>query len=346
MNFKNLGLLAAVMFLSFQAYSQNDTLRFNNGNDVIVGEIKEMTRGVITIETDYSDSDFKIEWEKVTEVRTDQLYTVALRNRTILTRARIQTIEPGRLRILSEDEGVQEVAVTDIVNLRQLDSSFWSKLSANVDIGYSVTKQNNLQQYNANAGIGYKTDRWILNSTYSQVRSEQDDVAPTDRMDASIRGDYQFRNSFFTGAAVNFLSNNEQLLNLRTTAQAGGGYYFVRSVAMYWNGFAGVAYNNEDYDMSPENPDMNNDRTSYEGVLGTELNMYDIGDLNFFMNVYWYPSFTEENRHRADFKMNVKYDLPLDFYISGGVTVNYDNEPVQGAADTDYVIQTGFGWEL
>ncbi len=340
------GILIIFLMVSSHALSQNDTLRFNNGDDLIVGEIKEMTRGVISIETGYSDSDFKIEWDKVTEIRTDQLYTVVLRNRVVLTSARIQMIEPGRLRILSEADGVQEVNVIDVVNMRQLDSSFWSKLSANVDIGYSLTKANNLKQYNANAGLGYKTDKWILNSTYSQVHSRQDGVDPTERMDAAIRGDYQLPNSFFTGAAVNFLSNNEQLLNLRTTAQVGGGYYFVRSLSMYWNGFAGVAYNNEDYEPSPEDPSVDNNRKSFEGVLGTELNMYDIGDLNFFMNAYWYPSLTEANRHRADFKMNVKYDLPLDFYVSAGVTINYDNEPVQGAAETDYVLQTGFGWEL
>ena len=45
-------------------FAQTDTLIFKNGN-MVVGEIKSMSRGVIQIETDYSDSDFMIEWEKV-----------------------------------------------------------------------------------------------------------------------------------------------------------------------------------------------------------------------------------------------------------------------------------------
>lgn len=31
----------------------------------MTGEIKSMNKGVLVIETDYSDSDFKIEWEKI-----------------------------------------------------------------------------------------------------------------------------------------------------------------------------------------------------------------------------------------------------------------------------------------
>ena len=38
-------------------------------------------------------------------------------------------------------------------------------------------------------------------------------------------------------------------------------------------------------------------------------------------------------------------DLPYDFYLKLGGTVNYDNKPAAGAGKTDYVVQTGFGWE-
>jgi hypothetical protein len=58
-----------------------------------------------------------------------------------------------------------------------------------------------------------------------------------------------------------------------------------------------------------------------------------------------YPSLTESGRVRADFVFDAKYDLPRDFYIQLGLTVNYDNKPVEGAEDRDYVFQTTFGWK-
>ena len=73
--------------------------------------------------------------------------------------------------------------------------------------------------------------------------------------------------------------------------------------------------------------------------------MFDVGDLNLITSIVAYPSFTETKRWRSDFIFDLKYDLPLDFYISLGVTINYDNQPVEGAAEFDYVAHTGFGWE-
>ena len=35
-----------------------------------------------------------------------------------------------------------------------------------------------------------------------------------------------------------------------------------------------------------------------------------------------------------------------DIYIRGGITLNYDNRPVAGAPETDYVLQTAVGWSL
>ena len=58
-----------------------------------------------------------------------------------------------------------------------------------------------------------------------------------------------------------------------------------------------------------------------------------------------YPSITVANRWRVDWTLDFKYDLPLDFYIKLGGSLNFDNHPSDGSSKTDYVIQSGFGWE-
>ena len=73
--------------------------------------------------------------------------------------------------------------------------------------------------------------------------------------------------------------------------------------------------------------------------------MFDIGDLSLLTKAMAYPSITEAGRWRADFNFDMNYDLPLDFYIKLGFSLNYDNRPVEGASETDYVLHTGFGWE-
>lgn len=326
------------------AKAQTDTIFFNE-NNIIVGEVKEMNRGVLTIETDYSDSDFKIEWEKVKQFKSKQHFNIALSDRRNIQHVEINSITNGKI-ALSGEAGGEILDIEDIVYLRQLKEDFWSKLSASIDIGYTLTKANNQEQFNTRSSLGYKSSKWIMSATYNQVRSTRDDVDPTKRIDASLSANRQLKNGFFIGAQLNFLSNTEQLIDLRTTGQLGGGYYISRTNNMYWNGFLGLAFNNENFTEVPESNTPSQDRISYEGVIGTELNLYDIGDFKMLANTTWYPSITETGRHRVDLRLDISYDLPLDFYIKSGITLNYDNRPTEGASTTDYVFQTGFGWEL
>ena len=72
-------ILTIILLVVNNIYSQSDTLVFKDGTHM-VGEIKNMSRGVIVIETDYSDSDFKIEWDQVSEIYSTREYIVSLDN--------------------------------------------------------------------------------------------------------------------------------------------------------------------------------------------------------------------------------------------------------------------------
>ena len=39
------------------------------------------------------------------------------------------------------------------------------------------------------------------------------------------------------------------------------------------------------------------------------------------------------------------YDLPVDFYIKVGFTLNYDNQPADDASEVDCLFQAGIGWK-
>ena len=44
--------------------------------DRLVGEIKSVDKDVLTLETDYSDVDFKIKWEKIASIESDRQFLV------------------------------------------------------------------------------------------------------------------------------------------------------------------------------------------------------------------------------------------------------------------------------
>jgi hypothetical protein len=182
------------------------------------------------------------------------------------------------------------------------------------------------------------TESWLANAYYNILFSTQDDADDIRRSDGGLGYSYFLPKDWYIPASLSFLSNTEQKLDLRSLVKLGIGKYVIHTNRSYWGFATGATYNNEQYsDTITSN--------SIEGYFGSELNLYDIGDLDLLTNIAAYPSFTEAGRWRVDMVFDMNYDLPLDFYVKFGVTVNFDNKPVEGAEKTDYIFQTGFGWE-
>ena len=349
-------LIIFALTVSFAAFSHTDSLILKN-KDVIIGEIKSMDKGVLTIETDYSDSDFKISWDGISHIFSKTKYLITLTNGkryngTINSidaeTIEIDTYDPENILRLRRKKsntedlggGKASVPIADVVYLNALDDGFWSRLSANIDLGWSLTRANNLRQFNVRSGLGYLADRWKANATFNSLRSNQDEVDPVKRTDADFTFNYFLPKDWFLLYNITFLSNTEQLIKLRTGNKVGIGKYVVHTNRTYFGFQTGVNFNNETYlDDTPS-------RKTGEAFIGSELNLYDIGDLSLFSQVIAYPSFSESGRFRTDFRLDVKYEFLDDFYVKLGTTMNYDNRPIEGATQLDYIFQTTVGWSL
>ncbi|UCF63561.1 MAG: DUF481 domain-containing protein [bacterium] len=326
--------------ITSNAWAQNDSLLFDN-NIVIVGEIKNLNRGIITIETEFSDSDFKIEWNKVKEIYGTQEYIITLSDGNRL-KGSISTDPSEKSKVIISD-AYQTLAVSlnNVVFMKPLEEGFLQKLSASVDLGFNLTKANNLRQLSLRSKVGYLTNRWSTDGFLDITRSDQDSIAATRRTDASVGFNYFLGKRWFAFISSKFLQSDEQKLELRATPLIGIGNYFIQTNSMYWALVGGIARTIEFY----TDPTIE-DRSSSEANLGTELNLFDMGDLGLVTTLAVYRSLNEGDRIRADFKFDIKYDLPLDFYIRLGYTHNFDNQPVEGASRNDWDLSMTFGWEL
>lgn len=331
-------LIICLIFISTSMLAQKDTLKLSN-NDVLVGSLEKMDRSILTFSTSYDDSDFKIKWGEVLEITSHQRFIISVTDGDRFT-SKITSVK-GKEKIVSIDvDGVQrEFELDDIVFIEPIGGTFLSRLTVDMDLGITVTKANDFRQITTNLNATYLAYKWRARGLYKTVISRQEGAADINRMDAELGGDYYLPHDWFVNAKAIYLSNDEQLLDLRSTYQAGGGYYFIRNNSMFFNANAGVAYTTENF--SSDSPDRN----STEGYIGVGFNKYAIGDLSIQTAAALYPSFSQSGRYRVDFNFDMKYDLPLDFYIRLGLSYNYDNKPVEGAADNDYVFTTSFGWE-
>ncbi len=335
--FFSISALMLLTFFSFNVFAQNDSLILKN-NNIIVGDLKSMDRGVVTIETGYSKDDFRIEWNGIKKLYTTTSYIITLLDGTRLN-GKLEASDSGKVIVKTVEGNPVTCKMEDVVHLQSLDKGFWDRASANIDFGFANTKSHNLTNISLRSNIGYMTENWSSSAMYNKLFSSQDEVEDISSSDGGITFNYLLPKDWYIPVSLSFLSNTEQKIDLRTLGKIGIGNYIIHTNYSYWGFTGGATYNKENYSEAA-------DRESWEGFLGTELNLYDIGDLNLLTKLVAYPSFTESGRWRGDFVFDAKYDLPLDFYIRFGITVYYDNRPVEGAPETDYSLQTGFGWEL
>lgn len=334
-------ILMVIMFemLSYLSSSaQYDSLILING-DVIVGEFKDMDRGVLELETPYSKSDFKVEWDGIKEIYSNTRFLITLTDGSRYN-STISSDGDDKIMIYDEDSTEHVVLLQDIVLLRSLKDGFWDRMNASIDFGYSFTKARNFKQITMRSALGYLADRWSTSVFYNTLNSTQDETEAVRRTDGGGAFRYYLQNDWYIPGDLTFLSNTEQKITLRSNAKIGVGKYFIHTNNSYWGIALGTSFVNEVFF------DENDNKKSMEGYFGTELNLYNVGDFGLMTKAVAYPGITEEQRWRFDYTLDAKYDLPFDFYIKLGFTLNFDNQAVEGASATDYVFSTGIGWSL
>jgi hypothetical protein len=326
-----------LILISNLGFTQTDSLIFLNG-DAMVGEIKSMDRGVAIVKTDYSENDFEIEWEFVKEIYTESQFLITLYNE-IKYYGKIRTSEELQIQIHTEENNIIPCAIEDIVYLSPIKDRFIDRLSASIDLGINMTKSNNLRSLTSRSFIGYKSNKWSSDLSLNYLYSKQDEIEDIIRTESALTYRHILPSKFYAIGTISTLSNTEQKLDLRMNAQLGLGQFLVRNIRSYWGVKLGFNKNIEQYSNEAES------RNSWEGYMGTELNLFDIGDFRLLIILMAYPGITEKGRWRSDSKLDIKYDLPLNLYISMGVSLNWDNRPAEGASKSDYILQAGFGWE-
>lgn len=334
---KYLSLTCIVFCVTFSnLLGQTDSLALTKDRH-LVGEIKSMEKGVVVIETAYSKDDFRVKWSEVVGVFTTRPILINTSEGKILYGS-IKSPSAGQLAILTEDLGEVTVPLEKVVYIKPVDKGFKDRLSGGLDLGYTMTRARNQRQFSVRSRLGYLAEKWYVDASYNTLQSKQDDVEDISRTDGYLTYVRILPKDWFVTARLDFLSNTEQRLDLRLNTKLGAGKFLVRTNKMNWSVLGGASFNNENFWGEVD------DRQSAESWIGSQLNLFDMGDLSLLTSGFVYPSLTESGRLRVDYSLDLKYDLPLDFYVKTGFTINYDNQPAGGASSSDYVWQTTFGW--
>lgn len=189
-------LLFSFLILFYQnVMGQKDTLILDSGHKII-GKIKKMQRGVIEIDTDYADDEFKITWLSIKEMRTTTKFRIGVKNE--IFKGRIETIDEKTLRIFDKDSTYKTCAFEDVVYIMELKEGFADRFSAEVEAGFNLTKAQNLRQFSLRSYVGYRTDKSVFEASYNMLRSSQDNAEDVRRRDGLL----SYRRSFLQNSTV------------------------------------------------------------------------------------------------------------------------------------------------
>jgi hypothetical protein len=327
----------AFFITSSVIWAQKDSIKLRN-NDLLVGEVKTLNKSVLTFKTSYSDKDFKIDFDDVVSISTNELCVIYLTNRTQQT-GRLKPYSPDSVRVINKEGGTKVFALREIIQLEEIDEKFWSRFSGALDVGFNLAKTNNNRQLTYAGNLNYSSDKWNTKIDFNVLYSERDDTERIERKTAAFRSQRYLKKWYLSGE-VSYLQSTELGIKNRITPAAGIGRLLIVTSKLYWIVGSGITYNIEDFFDTQLN------KQSTELQLLTQFDMFNFENLNFNTRVIGYPSLSEKGRFRLDYNFVMKYDLPYDFYIKAEFTLNYDNQPAIAGNFADYVFSSGFGWEL
>lgn len=244
------------------------------------------------------------------------------------------------MEITLEDGTKETYKFEEIIALDEIEDRFWKRISGRLDFSLTLSKANSLSQFNAGGGVDYIDEKWRIRGSVNLLNSDQENSERTERTEGQLEFYRFLPRKWYLLGDMSYLSNTEQALEGRIRPSLGIGKFLVSTNKMYLGLGLGYAYNIENY------LDSSFDKTSSEAFINATLNMFDFEDISLDSSLNISPSLSESGRIRTDYDINLKYDLPLDFYIKLGFTLNYDNQPVTGGNDVDYIFTTGFGWEF
>jgi hypothetical protein len=229
---------------------QIDSIRFNNGT-LLTGEIVSMEKGVLILSTDFSSSNFRAEWKDVVWLKTQTRFLIKLRTENRY--GAISTLNDSISQIIGNNNQIDTCQTKDIVYLKAYSDKFSDRIDAEISIGFDMTKSQNLRTFSTRSKVSYGADKWYTNISFNTLNSSQDDTEDIVRLDGALNLRYIIFNKWYVIATESWLSNTEQMLNLRLNSHLGIGSFILKTNRAYWGTKFGLNRNIEKY--SDENED-------------------------------------------------------------------------------------------
>lgn len=320
--------------------SYTDRIYLKNG-DRITGNIKELDRGKLRVNTRTMDSVY-LNWVDVESIESKKYLRIEKtdgsfiygRPERIEQQASVGIMDNGRL------VSVTTESVAAVKPLR-VNESFWARLEGDIKSGLDYRKATDMVNLNLASNIRLREETYEIGFGFDWNETQRNEDNTASRVNIFTDYTRSRANRWFWRATAGLERNDELGLKLRTLGAGTIGKYFVQTSTLRFEVNAGLAANLEE---KTDGVRVN----SGEGLVRSSFDIFVLNvpttRLTAAANVF--PSLTESGRVRANTSITLRNEFIRDLFWDLQFYSNYDNRPAEGAAKEDYGFNTSIGYSF
>lgn len=326
-----------------------DVVWLANG-DRLTGEIVKLEHGKLQLQTD-SAGTVSIEWDDISRIESNFQFQFERADGTRITGRIGESTDERQITVVgAEKTGRFEHG--NIVRIAQIEDTFWDRVDGSLTMGYSFTKASDVSQGNLGFRATHRTEVRSFTIDGSTIITSDQADENTQRSNLSLSTTRFRNNRWFNTYLLGFESNDELGLDLRSSMGAGIGRYLIqtnKSELSVIGGALGTAENLNPVDGGPSGTTGKDRQESLEGMLGIDYSrfVFDNPTIDLSVSLFAFPSITQSGRTRAQFDVNLRWELIHDLFWDLNYYNTFDSDPPSGSESTsDYGIVTSIGYSF
>ena len=340
--FAILFLSVAALGGSYQARAQSsetfaDRVYLKNG-DRVTGSIKELDRGKLRIKTTTMDTIY-LNWVEVESVESSTYLRIAGTDGSFRY-GRVQKSDlQANIKVFDKGESI-DIPALDIASIKpiRIDESYWHRIEGDISAGIDYKKASDILVVNVASNLRLLEEKYELGFSFNWNETQRTENNNSSRADLGGEFTRFLGDRWFWKASLGLERNQELGLDLRSIVSGSAGKYFIQTGTMRFEVNAGIATSSE----------RRTDDTTQDSMEGVIRSSFDLFQLNIPItrlsaNISVFPGITESKRIRVNTDITLRNELFRDFFWDLSFYSSYDNQPVQGAVESDFGVVTSLG---
>jgi hypothetical protein len=317
--------------------AKTDVVVLQNG-DRITGEVKELTRGQLKLDTDDAGTIY-IEWDKIAAVTTAGRYEVGTRDGAYY----VGTLAPDttdRFQVIAESGTITRLAYIETVSLWSIKPGFIQGIDGTFDLGGSFTKSTGVGELSIDLEATRRRPGYDAFTDFSGFLTRQS-TSPLSTRFTWLSGYTRFRADRWLFRPLVFVERNADLgLKLRSSAAMSVGRYLQRSNHNTTLMTVGAAVGLERLIEGDAVPNFDALVT-----FGTSFYQYDYPRTSLDLSVMVFPELNHWGRVRTDVNAKLKRELVRNFTAGVSLYDTFDSQPqVPDVNRHDVAVTLTLGW--